>query len=57
MKKILSLIIIFWINVSLIHAGIAPTRLRCEYLDNPQVIDLMNPRLSWVNIADELHLK
>ena len=52
MKKILLLLISLAINVSLVEAGINPTRLRCEYLENPQVIDVVNPRLSWVNIAD-----
>jgi alpha-L-rhamnosidase len=33
-------------------AGIAPSQLRCEYLINPAVVDVTNPRLSWVNIAD-----
>jgi alpha-L-rhamnosidase len=35
------------------EAKITPTRLRCEYLENPQVIDVESPRLSWVNTADE----
>ena len=38
---------------SLLKAGIKPVRLTCEYLHNPQVIDVMNPRLSWVNISDD----
>jgi alpha-L-rhamnosidase len=29
---------------------ISPTSLTCEYLKNPQVIDISRPRLSWVNI-------
>jgi len=33
------------------EAGIYPTRLKCENLDNPQVIDVVKPRLSWINIA------
>lgn len=53
MKKFLFLIICIGINISLVQAKITPTRLRCEYLENPQVIDVANPRLSWVNIADE----
>ena len=52
MKKILLLLISLAVNVSLVEAKINPTRLRCEYLENPQVIDVVNPRLSWVNIAD-----
>ena len=34
-------------------AQIAPTALRCEYLENPPVVDVLNPRLSWVNVASE----
>ncbi|MBN1790538.1 MAG: family 78 glycoside hydrolase catalytic domain [Bacteroidales bacterium] len=34
-------------------AKITPTSLRCEYLKNPQVVDVANPRLSWINVADE----
>jgi len=29
------------------HA-LAPERLRCEYLENPQCVDVINPRLSWI---------
>ncbi len=28
-------------------AGLAPVRLRCEYLENPQAVDASPPRLSW----------
>jgi alpha-L-rhamnosidase len=35
------------------EAGIFPTRLRCEYMENPQVIDVHEPRLSWVNVAEK----
>ena len=37
----------------LAEAQIAPTELRCEYLENPSVVDVLNPRLSWVNVANE----
>lgn len=52
MKKLLFLVICFGINISMVEAKITPTRLRCEYLENPQVIDVVKPRLSWVNIAN-----
>ena len=35
------------------EAKITPYKLRCEYLENPNVVDILNPRLSWVNIASE----
>jgi len=49
---------ILWIfclalSASQIQAGIKPVRLTCEYLKNPPVIDVQNPRLSWINIADD----
>ena len=34
-----------------LQAKIVPTRLRCEYLQNPGVVDVVQPRLSWVNNA------
>jgi alpha-L-rhamnosidase len=33
--------------------GIHPEDLRCEYLVDPMAVDILQPRLSWVNIADE----
>ncbi len=32
---------------------ITPTKLTCEYLDNPSVVDCRQPRLGWVNVAEE----
>lgn len=34
------------------NAAIIPSRLTCEYLVNPTVIDTRHPRLSWINTAD-----
>ncbi len=34
-------------------ANIKPTRLNCEYLTNPIVVDVANPRLGWINIAEK----
>ena len=34
-------------------AAIRPIRLTCEYLENPSVVDVTQPRLAWINIADE----
>lgn len=33
------------------NASIAPKDLTCEYLPNPAVVDVVNPRLSWINHA------
>ena len=32
---------------------ITPTKLTCEYIQNPAVVDVLNPRLAWINIAKE----
>ncbi|NLI24422.1 MAG: hypothetical protein GX419_06945, partial [Bacteroidales bacterium] len=32
--------------------GIRPVNLTCEYLTDPAVVDVLPPRLSWVNEAD-----
>lgn len=32
--------------------SISPVQLTCEYLSNPQVIDVLQPRLSWINISE-----
>ena len=34
-------------------AKISPEKLTCEYLQNPSVVDVAQPRLAWVNIAGE----
>jgi alpha-L-rhamnosidase len=47
---------IFLILISLSEAVIAsiyPSGLTCEYLKNPMVIDVPNPRLSWINTDPE----
>ena len=32
---------------------LSPTQLNCEYLENPSVVDIRQPRLSWINMAPE----
>ncbi|HSL86945.1 MAG TPA: alpha-L-rhamnosidase N-terminal domain-containing protein, partial [Bacteroidales bacterium] len=54
MKKfIYALVSILFLFASRSEAGISPTKLKCENLHNPQVVDVIKPRLSWVNIAGE----
>jgi alpha-L-rhamnosidase len=54
MKKfIFSLVTVLFLFPIRSEAGIFPTGLKCENLDNPQVVDIVKPRLSWVNIAGE----
>jgi alpha-L-rhamnosidase len=37
------------LSVNQMVAQISPSDLTCEYLKNPQVIDVVKPRLSWIN--------
>lgn len=32
---------------------LTPDHLTCEYLENPSVVDVLQPRLSWINMAEE----
>jgi alpha-L-rhamnosidase len=52
MKKLTFLNFLLLVFISSVGmAQITPTRLRCEYLENPPVVDVLNPRLSWINVA------
>lgn len=47
-------IIIFYsilVPVYTFGSGLKPVGLNCEYLINPSVIDVHNPRLSWINTS------
>lgn len=35
------------------QSGIAPSRLTCEYLTNPEVVDVLKPRLAWINASKD----
>jgi alpha-L-rhamnosidase len=43
------LLILFFVLPMTAPAKMAPVNLTCEYLKDPQVIDIKNLRLSWVN--------
>jgi alpha-L-rhamnosidase len=53
MKRIL--LLAFFILSSLISwsQSIAPSQLTCEYLTDPSVVDVLQPRLSWINKATD----
>ena len=36
-----------------IFCQITPSQLTCEYVKDPSVVDVMQPRLAWVNLAKE----
>ncbi|MBN1481419.1 hypothetical protein EH223_03540 [candidate division KSB1 bacterium] len=33
-------------------AKLTPTQLTCEYLENPSVVDVVQPRLAWINLTE-----
>ncbi len=45
-------ILIFGVGLLALTLGAEPVDLRCEYLKNPQGIDVVQPRLSWKMKAD-----
>ena len=53
MKKYFLFLLFFTFFTIISEAQVSPVKLRCEYLENPQVVDVQNPRLSWVNIAEK----
>lgn len=55
MKLMLNLFIMIVFACSFVPAytAISPTHLTCEYLKNPPVVDVLHPRLAWINIADD----
>jgi alpha-L-rhamnosidase len=52
-KILLVTILMTVFPLSFISAGITPSRLTCEYFANPAVVDVLQPRLAWINKAGE----
>lgn len=53
MKKLSYFTFAFLILFNYAFSAIHPTKLTCEYLENPAVVDVSQPRLAWVNIAGQ----
>ena len=53
MKPAIYLLIVVLITGITSCGKISPTKLTCEYLENPEVVDVLKPRLAWINAADE----
>lgn len=53
MKAIIFYPILLCFIVNLSFAKLKPAKLTCEYLSDPSVVDVLNPRLAWINIAGE----
>ena len=51
MKPLIIISVLFSLPVFL-FAKITPAKLTCEYMQNPHVIDVMQPRLGWINVAE-----
>lgn len=51
-KPALSILLALIANIAFSQA-ITPSKLTCEYLVNPAVVDVMQPRLSWINKATD----
>lgn len=52
-KQIILLIFLVFFAFTAVLAEINPEKLTCEYLQNPSVVDVAQPRLAWVNIAEK----
>jgi len=50
MKQFLFLILLIIPGIA-VFGKIYPVKLTCEYLKNPSVVDVVQPRFSWINIA------
>jgi alpha-L-rhamnosidase len=53
MKKIFIPVYFLIFFPGILSAVITPGSLKCENLRNPLAVDVMNPRLSWINTAGE----
>ena len=51
MRRILFYLFIIFSVYTLNASIITPGNLTCEYLPNPMVVDVQQPRLSWINLA------
>jgi alpha-L-rhamnosidase len=51
-----SILLLWTANLLVFNMAIAkltPTHLTCEYLQNPSVVDVLQPRFSWINLAED----
>jgi alpha-L-rhamnosidase len=53
-NRLFILILLLILPVFVSFGKIKPTKLTCEYLQNPSVVDVVRPRLAWINIAGEM---
>ena len=53
MKRFFFLILSILLGGSFASAKISPGNLTCEYLADPSVVDVAQPRLAWINLAEK----
>jgi alpha-L-rhamnosidase len=53
MKNISFVLLVMLAHVAWSQATLTPSKLTCEYLTNPAVVDVLQPRLSWINSAPD----
>lgn len=53
MKRSAILFILFFMLLGQLYAQLKPVKLNCEYMVDPTVVDVRQPRLGWVNLADD----
>ena len=51
MKSLFFYVILLCVFVHPLFAKLSPAKLTCEYLTDPAVVDVVNPRLAWINKA------
>ena len=51
MKQFIFLILFVCCFNTYSFSKIKPTQLTCEYLKNPSVVDVLQPRLAWINLS------
>lgn len=52
MKHTIPFLFPLLLGIHVAFGGIKPVRLTCEYLKDPAVVDIAQPRLAWINEAD-----
>ena len=51
MRKMLIVLVLGFLTACTPKGVLTPLELSCEYLENPSVLDVPRPRLSWINNA------
>lgn len=52
MKQFMLVLMFSGLLIHFVYARLTPTRLTCEYVKDPSVVDVRQPRLAWINTAE-----